>query len=126
MSRLAWLIWTSVVIWALIYDTMYAMADREDDVRVGVNSTAILFGQADVFIVSVLQVMLLFCLLLVGEVAFLGMWFRLSLLVAALFMLYQHSLIRRREPDQCMRAFLNNQYVGATVFAGILLSYTLN
>ena len=78
VSRLAWLMWISVVIWALIYDTMYAMADREDDVRIGVNSTAILFGQADVFIISVLQVVLLLALLLVGEVAFLGMWYRLS------------------------------------------------
>jgi 4-hydroxybenzoate polyprenyltransferase len=126
VSRLAWLMWISVVIWALIYDTMYAMADREDDLRVGVNSTAILFGPADVFIISVLQVMLLFCLLLVGEVAFLGMWYRLSLLVTALFMLYQHALIRKREPEKCFQAFLNNHYVGATVFTGIMLSYSLD
>lgn len=126
VSRLAWLMWISVVIWALVYDTMYAMADREDDLKVGINSTAILFGQADVFIIGVLQVLLLFCLLLVGEVAFLGMWYRLSLLVAALFMLYEHALIRKREPDKCFRAFLNNHYIGATVFTGIMLSYTLD
>ena len=126
VTRLAWLIWISVVIWALIYDTMYAMADREDDLKIGVNSTAILFGQADVFIISVLQVMLLFTLLLIGEVAMLGMWYRLSLLVAALFMLYQHGLIRQREPDKCFAAFLNNHYIGASVFIGILLAYTFD
>ena len=126
VSRLAWLMWIAVVIWALIYDTMYAMADREDDLRIGVNSTAILFGQADVFIISILQVILLLALLLVGEVAALGMWYRLSLLFAALFMLYQHSLIRNRDPEKCFQAFLNNHYVGATVFTGIMLSYTLD
>ena len=125
ISRLAWLMWISVVIWALIYDTMYAMADREDDLRIGVNSTAILFGEADVFIISILQVVLLLSLMLVGEVAALGMWYRLSLLVAAMFMLYQHGLIKNREPDKCHHAFVNNHYIGMTVFAGILLAYTL-
>ena len=123
VPRLAWLMFLAVVVWALIYDTMYAMADREDDLRIGVNSTAILFGEADVFIISILQVVLLLSLLLVGEVAALGMWYRLSLLVAALFMLYQHGLIRDREPQKCHQAFLNNHYIGATVFVGILLSY---
>jgi 4-hydroxybenzoate polyprenyltransferase len=126
VTRLAWLMWIAVVIWALIYDTMYAMADREDDLRIGVNSTAILFGQADVFIISILQVLLLLALLLVGEVAALGMWYRLSLLFAALFMLYQHSLIRNREPEKCFQAFVNNHYVGAAVFTGIMLSYALD
>ena len=103
VPRLAWLMFIAVIVWALIYDTMYAMADREDDLRIGVNSTAILFGEADVFIISILQVVLLLSLLLVGEVAALGMWYRLSLLVAALFMLYQYGLIRNREPQKCHR-----------------------
>jgi 4-hydroxybenzoate polyprenyltransferase len=126
VSRLAWLMWLTVMIWALIYDTMYAMADREDDLKIGVNSTAILFGQADVFIISILQGMLLFALLLVGEVANLVMWYRLSILVTALFMLYQYTLIRNREPEKCHQAFLNNNYIGATIFIGIALSYTFN
>jgi 4-hydroxybenzoate polyprenyltransferase len=126
VTRLAWLMWLTVMMWALIYDTMYAMADREDDLKIGVNSTAILFGQADVFIISVLQVMLLFAFLLVGEVANLGMWYRLSILVTALFMLYQHTLIRNREPEKCHQAFLNNHYIGATIFIGIALSYTFS
>jgi 4-hydroxybenzoate polyprenyltransferase len=126
IPRLAWLMWLTVVVWALIYDTMYAMADREDDLKIGVNSTAILFGEADVFIISILQVILLLALLLIGEVAQLGMWFSLSVFVSALFMLYQYGLIRDREPDNCFRAFLNNHYVGMTIFIGILLAYTFN
>jgi 4-hydroxybenzoate polyprenyltransferase len=123
VPRLAWLLWLAVVVWAVVYDTMYAMADREDDLKVGIKSTAILFGQADVFIIGVLQVVLLIALWLAGEVAALGLWYRLSLLVCALLMLYQHTLIRTRQPADCMRAFLNNQYVGGSVFAGIALSY---
>jgi 4-hydroxybenzoate polyprenyltransferase len=126
VTRLAWLMWLTVMIWALIYDTMYAMADREDDLKIGVNSTAILFGQADVFIISILQGILLLALLLVGEVANLGMWYRLSILVTALFMLYQHTLIRNREPEKCHQAFLNNHYIGTTIFIGIALSYTFS
>ncbi len=126
ITRLAWLMWISVVIWALIYDTMYAMADREDDIKIGINSTAVLFGQADVFIICVLQVILLLSLLLVGEVAKLGMWYQLSLLVAALFMLYEYTLIRDRDPQKCFQAFLNNHYIGASVFVGVMLSYTLD
>jgi 4-hydroxybenzoate polyprenyltransferase len=124
VTRLAWLMWIAVVVWALIYDTMYAMADREDDLKIGVNSTAILFGEADVFIISILQFVLLLAFLLIGEVAQLGMWFRLSVLVAALFMLYQYNLIRNREPENCFRAFLNNHFIGMTIFTGILLGYT--
>jgi len=126
IPRLAWLMWLAVVVWALIYDTMYAMADREDDLKIGVNSTAILFGEADVFIISILQGVLLLALLLIGEVAQLGMWFSLSVFVSALFMLYQYGLIRNREPENCFRAFLNNHYVGMTIFIGVLLAYTFN
>jgi 4-hydroxybenzoate polyprenyltransferase len=124
VSRLAWLMWVTVLIWALIYDTMYAMADRKDDLKIGVNSTAILFGEADVFIISILQVVLLLSLLLMGEVATLGMWYQLCLLFVALFMIYQHTLIRNRESAKCHQAFLNNHYIGMVVFIGILLSYT--
>jgi 4-hydroxybenzoate polyprenyltransferase len=124
VPRLAWLMWLAVVIWAVIYDTMYAMADREDDLKLGLNSTAILFGQADLFIVGILQAILLLALFLIGEVASLGMWYRLSVLVAAILMLYQFSLIRKREPLDCVRAFVSNQYIGVAIFSGILLAYT--
>jgi 4-hydroxybenzoate polyprenyltransferase len=126
IPRLAWLMWLTVLIWAVIYDTMYAMADREDDLKLGINSTAILFGQADIYIVGILQAILLLALFLVGEVAALGMWYRLGVLVAALFMIYQFSLIKKREPQDCFRAFLNNQHLGTTIFIGIVLAYTFN
>ncbi|HJP04176.1 MAG: 4-hydroxybenzoate octaprenyltransferase [Chromatiales bacterium] len=126
VPKLAWLMWIGVVVWAMVYDTMYAMVDREDDRKLGIMSTAILFGQADVFIVSLLQFIFLVSLFLSGEVAGLGMWYRLSLLIVALLMLYQFALIRKREPIKCFYAFLNNHYIGITVFAGILLSYTFD
>jgi 4-hydroxybenzoate polyprenyltransferase len=126
IPRLAWLMWLTVLIWAVIYDTMYAMADRKDDLKLGINSTAILFGQADIYIVSILQAILLLSLFLVGEVAALGMWYRLSVLITALLMLYQFSLIKKREPQNCFRAFLNNQHIGMIIFIGIVLAYTFN
>lgn len=124
IPRLAWLLWLGVVIWAVAYDTLYGMADREDDLRIGVQSTAILFGQADVFVVAVLQVTFLLALLLAGGVAELGFWFQLSLAASTLLMLYQFTLYRQRQPAACLRAFANNHYVGGAVFAGIALSYT--
>jgi 4-hydroxybenzoate polyprenyltransferase len=126
VPRLAWLMFLTVLIWAVVYDTMYAMADREDDLKLGINSTAILFGQTDVFIIGILQTILLLGLYLIGEVAQLGMWYRLSVLVVALQLLYQFALIRDRNPENCLRAFANNRYVGATIFAGIVLAYTFN
>jgi len=124
VPRLAWLLWLTVVVWAVAYDTMYAMADREDDLKIGLRSTAILFGRADVFIVTLLQIILLLGLALAGQVARLGGWYLVGLAAAAALMLYQRSLIGTREPEDCFRAFLNNQLVGAAVFAGIALDYT--
>jgi 4-hydroxybenzoate polyprenyltransferase len=124
IPRLAWLMWLAVVIWAVVYDTMYAMADRDDDLRAGVRSTAILFGQADIYIISLLQVLLLMALWLVGNDAGLGNWYRGSLFVVAVFMLYEFFLIRNRNPDMCLRAFRNNHYIGATIFCGIVLHFT--
>jgi len=124
VPKLAWLMWLTVLIWAVIYDTMYAMADREEDLKLGVNSTAILFGQADLFVISLLQIIMLLSLFLIGGVAELGMWYQLSIFVVALLMLYQHSLIRQRQPEQCFRAFMNNRHIGAIIFAGTLLAYT--
>lgn len=126
IPRLAWLIWLAVIVWAIIYDTMYAMADRQEDLRLGVKSTAILFAGADVFIITLLQVMLMLAFWLIGAAAHLGIWYFSSTLVAGLFFAYQYLLIRRRDPDSCLRAFLNNHYVGATIFVGILLDYTFS
>lgn len=124
VPRLAWLMWLAVVVWALIYDTMYAMADRADDLRVGVKSTAILFGSADVFIVSLLMIVLLLGLALVGHLAALGPWYFGSLPAAAALLLRQRHLIAGRDPARCFQAFLESHLVGAAVFAGILLDFT--
>ena len=124
VPRLAWLIWLAAVVWAVIYDTMYAMADREDDLKIGVKSTAILFGTADVFIVMLLQIVMLLALLLIGAAAKLGAWYTIGVVIAACFMFYQFMLIRDREPSRCFQAFLNNRFVGATIFIGIVLDYT--
>jgi 4-hydroxybenzoate polyprenyltransferase len=123
VPKIAWLLLTAVVLWAAVYDTMYAMVDREDDLRIGVKSTAILFGEADRFIIAVMQAMTLFALWLAGKEAGLGDWYRGGLAMAALFFLYQLWLIRRRVPEACFRAFNNNHCVGMVVFVGLALDY---
>jgi 4-hydroxybenzoate polyprenyltransferase len=124
VPRLAWLIWLTALIWGVIYDTMYAMADRADDSGIGIKSTAILFGNADVFIVMMLQIIMLLGLLLIGAAAKLGGWYSSGVGIAAAFMFYEFLLIRSRDPQRCFNAFLNNRFVGAAVFAGIVLDYT--
>jgi 4-hydroxybenzoate polyprenyltransferase len=121
----AWLILTGTVLWATAYDTMYAMVDRDDDIRIGVKSTAILFGDSDVMIIGAIQVLFFVTLLIVGNKLQLGMYFYLGVLVAAGFGVYQQYLIWDRKPDKCFKAFLNNNWVGAAIFAGIVLHYML-
>lgn len=122
---LAWLLFLITVLWAMIYDTMYAMADREDDLRVGVKSAAVLFGEVDRHIIGALQILMVFGLILVGRRAELGPAYTLSLCVVAVLFLYQQYLIYDREPKACFRAFLNNHWVGAAIFAGVAVGYAL-
>lgn len=122
---LAWLILTGNVLWAMAYDTMYAMVDRDDDIRIGVKSTAILFGQADRLMVGVSQAMTLLVLVLVGQQAQLGLYYQAGVGIAVLLALYQQYLIRDRSRDACFRAFMNNNWFGGAVFAGIVLDYAL-
>jgi 4-hydroxybenzoate polyprenyltransferase len=121
---LAWLMFIAVVLWAVVYDTMYAMVDREDDLKLGVRSTAILFGEQDRHIIGLMQALLLLALWLTGVQAQLGGWYLAALLVAAGLSLWQQRLIRARRPADCFRAFLNNNYYGMAIFVGILLHYT--
>lgn len=123
VPKIAWLLLSAVVLWAAVYDTMYGMVDREDDERIGVKSTAILFGGADRFIIAVMIVMMLFALWLAGMEAGLGIWYRGGLAAAALHFIYQLWLIRHREPAACFQAFNNNHYVGMVVFIGLALDY---
>ena len=120
----AWLLFVAVILWAVAYDTMYAMVDREDDLRIGVRSTAILFGRADRLAVAVAQAGTLLALLQVGRIEQFGGWYQGALLVAASMSIWQQILIRDRQPERCFRAFLNNNALGMTVFIGVLLDYT--
>jgi 4-hydroxybenzoate polyprenyltransferase len=123
LTRVAWLLYFAAVIWAAIYDTIYAMIDREDDLRIGVKSSAILFADMDKFLIGVMQLMMLGALMLVGRSMNFGRWYDAGVVATAALFGWQQWLIRRREPAGCLRAFLNNQYVGLAVFVGILLQY---
>lgn len=118
-----WLLYLCTIVWVLIYDTEYAMVDREDDVDLDVRSTAILFGEMDVTIIVVLHVVLLAGLLLLGNSVELGLWYQLGLIAAAGVALRQLMLIRERERTNCLRAFSINAWYGGAVFVGILLDY---
>lgn len=125
LPEAAWLLLTATVLWATAYDTIYAMIDRDDDLQIGVKSTAILFGDADRMIIGVIQATFLLTMLIVGNKLELGGIYYLSLLVAAGLMGYQHKLIKDREPEQCFKAFLNNHWIGVAIFAGIFMHYLL-
>ena len=120
---IAWLLFTTTVLWATAYDTMYAMVDRGDDLALGVKSTAILFGESDRQIIGVIQVMVLVCLVMVGVQVELGWLYYAGVGAAAGLAIYQQGLIRYREREECFRAFLNNNWFGATVFVGMLMDY---
>ena len=121
-----WLIYTANLLWTVAYDTQYAMVDRRDDLKAGIKSTAILFGKMDRSMVATLQAMSLLALLLTGLRFELGLWFYLSLFVAAGLFAYQQKLIKERQSELCLRAFVHNNYVGMVVFAGIALHYGLS
>jgi 4-hydroxybenzoate polyprenyltransferase len=125
VSRTGWLLYLCTLIWVVIYDTQYAMSDREDDLKLGVKSTAILFGEMDLLILAGLQSLLLVGLFLLGRSVELGAWFLVGLIAAAGFSLRQFYLIRHRDPDGCLVAFRNNAWFGGAVFLGIALDYIL-
>jgi len=119
----AWLLFTATVLWTTAYDTMYAMVDREDDIVLGVKSTAILFGDSDRQIIGIIQLMFLTCLLMIGHQVELGLIYYCGVLVAGGLAAYQQYLIRFREREGCFKAFLNNNWLGAVIFLGLLLDY---
>jgi 4-hydroxybenzoate polyprenyltransferase len=123
LPRVAWVLYIAAVIWASMYDTLYAMVDREDDLKIGVKSSAILFADMDRLLIGVMQAMMLGALVLVGRNLHFGRPYQAGVAAAAALFLWQQWLIRKREPAACLRAFLNNQYVGMVVFVGIQLQY---
>jgi 4-hydroxybenzoate polyprenyltransferase len=123
LPRIAWVLYIAAVIWAVMYDTIYAMVDREEDLTIGVKSSAILFADMDRLLIGAMQAMMLLALVLAGRDMNFGRWYDAGLVAAGLFFLYQQWLIRAREPAACLRAFLNNNYVGMAIFIGVLLQY---
>ena len=125
-SQLAWLVFGAAVIWAVIYDTFYAMVDREDDKKIGVKSTAILFGDVDLFVIAGLQLLMLTTLVFIGLRASLGFWYYFSVVGAAGLMAYHLWLARDRQPAGCFAAFQHNHYIGLVIFIGIVLHYSFS
>lgn len=123
VPQLTWFVLAANLFWVLVYDTMYAMADRKDDLAVGAKSTAILFGRYDRLIVALCQLITLLLLVIVGWLQNLNIYYYGALVVAAALFYYQQWLIRQRDEARCFQAFLNNAWVGAAIFLGLVLSY---
>ncbi|MGE4571060.1 MAG: 4-hydroxybenzoate octaprenyltransferase [Gammaproteobacteria bacterium] len=121
----AYWIFAANIVWTLVYDTMYAMADREEDLGIGVKSTAILFAKYDRIVIGILQVLLLLIFLKIGKLFDLGLFYQLSTLIISILMIYHQFLIKSRQKTPCFKAFLHNHYIGMALFAGILVSLPL-
>ena len=122
----AWLLFIAALLWTTAYDTQYGMVDIEDDLKIGVKSTAILFGQYDNIIIGVLQLVALILITIAGILTERGLLFYLSVLAASGFIIYQQQLTKNRIPKKCLQAFLNNNWLGMTIFIGIALDFALN
>lgn len=125
VTKLGWIVFTTAIIWAVIYDTFYAMSDRKDDLKIGIKSTAILFGKHDLLIIFGSQLLMIINLIYIGKIAELGYLFYVSIGISAIFMMYQQWLARDRVSQNCFAAFMNNNYVGMTIFIGISADYML-
>lgn len=121
----AWLLFSAAALWPIAYDTCYAMADRKDDLKIGVRSTAILFGSADRYIVALLQIIFFALLLCLGIIKSFKVGYFIGVLFASGFAIYQQYLIKDREPALCFKAFINNNWLGMMILLGILANYYL-
>jgi len=119
----AWLVFLATVIWTVIYDTIYAMVDREDDLKINVKSTAILFGKYDLIIIFLLHLLLIALLVMISQEFQLGNYFNITIVTATLLMFYHQHLIKDRDRAKCFKAFLNNHYIGIVILLGIVLSF---
>ena len=119
----AWLVFLATVIWTVIYDTIYAMVDREDDLKINVKSTAILFGKYDLIIIFLLHLLLIALLVMISQEFQLGNYFNMTIVMATLLMFYHQHLIKDRDRAKCFKAFLNNHYIGIVILLGIVLSF---
>ena len=119
----AWLVFLATVIWTVIYDTIYAMVDREDDLKINVKSTAILFGKYDLIIIFLLHLLLIVILVMISQEFQLGNYFNMAIVITTLLMFYHQHLIKDRDRANCFKAFLNNHYIGIVILLGIVLSF---
>jgi 4-hydroxybenzoate polyprenyltransferase len=126
LPLVAWLIFLAKLLWTVAYDTMYAMVDRDDDIKIGVKSTAILFGKQDKRIIGLLQITTLLVLLLVGTLESMTWPYYVGIVIAAVFFVYQQNLIKDRDRTRCFNAFLNNHYAELAVFVGIVVHFMTN
>jgi len=118
-------IFLATVLWTLIYDTLYAMADRDEDLKIGVKSTAILFAKYDQIFITLLQILLMIVFIKIGNLFDLGAFYDISLIIILLFMIYHQFLIKKRQKMDYFKAFINNHFIGMTVFFGIFLSIAI-
>lgn len=123
IPKIAWLLLIANILWAVVYDTIYAMIDREDDLKIGIKSTAILFDDADIFIIGLIQSLVLIALIVIGQQASLNTIYYFSLIIGGCLFLYQLYLIRNRDQKKCMQAFLNNNWFGLVIFIGLFINY---
>ena len=118
-----WLIFLIAIFWAVVYDTYYAMVDRDDDINLPVKSTAILFGKYDLFFVGIFQCMMVAALFIMASIANLGLWVYISIFLSMGLMIYHQYLTNKRDREACFRAFMHNHYIGMIIFIGIILHY---
>jgi len=123
LPQYIWLIYMANLSWTVAYDTMYAMVDRDDDIKIGVKSTAILFADADKVMIAILQGIAIFCLFLLGSELALNAFYYLGLTIAIGLMAYQQWLIRARDKEGCFAGFINSHWVGVAVLFGLILAY---
>lgn len=121
----AWWIFSATIIWTVIYDTMYAMADREEDLKIGVKSTAVLFASYDRLILALLQIGLVLIFMKISEIFDMTTFYDISVLFSGVLMIYHQFLIKNRDKSACFKAFLHNNYIGMVIFVGIVLSLTV-
>ena len=119
----AWLVFLATIVWTVIYDTIYAMVDREDDLKINVKSTAILFGKYDLIIIFLLHLLLIALLVMISQEFQMGNYFNMAIVLATLLMIYHQHLIKDRDRAKCFKAFLNNHYIGIVILLGIVLSF---
>ena len=126
VPKIAWLVFIANILWSMVYDTTYAMADREDDLKIGIKSTAILVGELDRLFIGMVQTLMFIVFLIIGRQLEFGVIYHLFLVLAAGLAVYHQYLIRDRRRDQCFKAFRHNNWLGAVVFTGIVLHYVFN